>query len=284
MKPSRRQLLGPVALLLAAPGAALPLRALAQATRPAGSASAASTSGRASPPGAALPPSVVIVGSTFARLYEPGVSGRPEGLAVDLLDAILQPAGVMPRYALVPWLRAQAMIEQGAADILVGPYRTPEREARMRFSRQPFYEDALVFYARRGEQALWWGDFTAVRQARIATVQGWAYGARFDQARSLLQLTAVRDLPTALRMLQLGRLDLVAANQRNAEPVIASLGLATQVLPCPPPFGQLRGHFGFRLAPEAESLQTLVDLGLQRLRSAGTLLQLAARRGVLIPD
>lgn len=50
------------------------------------------------------------------------------------------------------------MAEQGQADILIGPYRTPEREARFLFSKRGFYEDALVFYALPSNAGLWRGD------------------------------------------------------------------------------------------------------------------------------
>lgn len=234
---------------------------------------------------------VSVVGTHFAKLFEAGPaigSGagpghRPQGLAVDVLDAILKPAGITPVYELYPWLRAQAMIEHGPAQILVGPYRTPERERRMRFSRQPFYEDSLVFYARQREQTLWNNDFNALRSLQVGAVQGWVYGERFDQARSRLRLTLVRDLATALRMLQLGRLDLIAANQRNSEPVIQELGLTDLVQLCSPPFAHLRGHFAFSIDAGGTQWQALVDAGMQRLRASGELAQMAARRGVSLP-
>lgn len=231
---------------------------------------------------------VLVAGTVFARLFEPvpgaAPTARPQGFAVDLLDAVLLPAGVTPTYELFPWLRAQAMIEQGSAQILVGPYRTREREARMRFSSQAFYEDAMVFYARAGQHDLWRDDFNALRTLQIGTVHGWVYGDRFEQARRHLAVTQVRDLPTALRMLQLGRLDLIAANQRNSEPVLRELGLGAAVVVCQPPFARLRGHFAFSLEPEGAEWATLVDTGMQRLRATGELARLAAHWGVPLPD
>jgi polar amino acid transport system substrate-binding protein len=237
---------------------------------------------------------VLVAGTRFARLFEPassassgqssGADARPTGLAVDILDAILPPAGFRPSYQFYPWLRAQAMIEHGPAQILVGPYRTRERELRMRFSRQPFYEDALVFYARQRERELWRDDFAAVRKLQIGAVQGWVYGDRFEEARRLLNLTVVRDLSTALRMLQLGRLDLIAANQRNSEPVIQELGMTDAVQLCHPPFAHLRGHFAFGNDAAGAGWQAVVDAGIQRLRASGELARMAARRGVVLPD
>ncbi len=232
--------------------------------------------------------SVLVAGALFARLFEPvpgaGPAARPQGLAVDLLDALLLPAGVTPTYELFPWLRAQAMVEQGSAQILVGPYRTREREARMRFSSHAFYEDAMVFYARAGQHDLWRDDFNALRTLQIGAVHGWVYGERFEQARRHLAVTQVRDLPTALRMLQLGRLDLIAANQRNSEPVLQELGLGGAVVMCQPPFARLRGHFAFGLDAVGAEWSALVDTGMQRLRASGELARIAGRWGVPLPD
>src|SRR6185436_16099856 len=70
------------------------------------------------------------VGSQFARIFEGAEGQAPKGLAVDLLGMLF---GDNVRCEWLPWPRAQLMLEQGEADILVGPYRTPEREARMLF-------------------------------------------------------------------------------------------------------------------------------------------------------
>lgn len=100
------------------------------------------------PAGAAGPRELLVVGTSFPRIYEQEEAG-PSGLGVELLRRALGSRGQGMRFEFYPWLRAQAMVESGQADILMGPYRTPEREQRFLFSPQAFYEDALVFYARR---------------------------------------------------------------------------------------------------------------------------------------
>ena len=227
---------------------------------------------------------VLAVGATFARLFMPGPQGRPQGLAVDLLERILLPLGQAPRYELYPWLRAQAMLAQGQAQILIGPYRTPEREALMRFSQQAFYEDAMLFYVRREALDLWRGDYAALAGLRVGVVQGWVYGAEFEQRRAQLRPEPLRDLATGLRMLERGRLDLLAANERNAQPVLEALGLGQALLPCRTPLGRLRGHFAFGLDEAGALWRQRVDAGLARLRASGELATLAARWQVTLPS
>lgn len=231
---------------------------------------------------------LLVAGGQFPRIYEPGEGGdaTPGGLGVELLSRAAARLGLSLRFTLYPWPRAQALVERGQADILVGPYRTPEREARFLFSAQPFYEDALVFYARReASPGLWRGDYAELAQRTVGQVQGWAYGEAFEQARTQLpHLTTVRDVSTGLQMLRLARLDLLASNERNTEPVLTQLGLADQLLPVGPALGQLRGHFAFPRDARGQALRDALDQVFAEMRARGELRELSRRWKVKIPE
>lgn len=229
-----------------------------------------------------------VVGTRFPRILEPGENAADPagGLGAELLSRAAARLGHNLRIEFYPWVRAQTMVEQGQADILVGPYRTPEREARFLFSALPFYEDVLVFYARREAGAgLWRGDYADLAQRAVGQVQGWAYGEAFEQARTQLpHLSTVRDVATGLQMLRLARLDLLASNERNTEPVLAQLGLAEQLLPVGPPLGQLRGHFAFPRDARGQALRDALDQVLAEMRARGELRELSRRWKVKIPE
>lgn len=204
-----------------------------------------------------------VVGSPFALIYEP-VPGGARGLAVELLARALP--GATLRHEFFPWPRAQALVESGEADLLVGPYRTPEREERFLFSRRPFYEDAMVWFTRQGEGRRWSGDFSALQGQGLAAVQGWAYGAQFELLRHRLQrLTWVGDVESGLRMLQLGRIDLFASNERNTLPVLERLGLRAAVEVALPPLDLLSGHMAFTRSVAGQALRERYDEGFERL-------------------
>ncbi|QPF72033.1 transporter substrate-binding domain-containing protein [Roseateles sp. DAIF2] len=227
---------------------------------------------------------LLVVGTAFPRIFELDAEG-PNGLGVELLRRAAARLGHGLRFEIYPWLRAQAMVEQGQADILVGPYRTPEREQRFLFSPQAFYEDALVFYARRGRASAWQGDYAALVELSVGQVQGWAYGEAFERERGRLQrLSTVRDVATGLQMLRLGRLDLLASNERNTEPVLQRLGLARELQPLAPPLGQLRGHFAFPRHAEGQALRDALDQAMSEMRTRGELRELGRRWNVKIPE
>ncbi|MCX2860475.1 transporter substrate-binding domain-containing protein [Paucibacter sp. PLA-PC-4] len=228
---------------------------------------------------------LLVVGTEFPRIYEAAKEGGdPSGLGVDLLTLAAARLGHSLRFEHYPWLRAQAMVERGLADILVGPYRTTDREQRYLFSPQPFYEDALVFYARSAQSGLWRGDYAALGQRPVAQVQGWAYGESYEQARASLRISTVRDVNTGLQMLRLGRVDLFASNERNTEPVLQRLGLAQELVPAGPPIGQLRGHFAYPRDKRGQVLRDELERAIAALRASGELDELSRRWKVKIPE
>lgn len=222
---------------------------------------------------------VLAVGTTFARIYEPDPGhGGARGLAVELLRRTF---GAALRLAFLPYPRAQIDVEQGDADILVGPYRTPEREPRFLFSQRPFYEDAMVFYARRGGEALWSGDFPALAPLSVGAVKGWAYGAGFEAMRPYIKrLTFVTDVAKGLQMLRLERLDLFASNERNTVPVLDQLGMRDAVALLSPPLDQLRGHFAFTRSARGQELRARHDTGFEALLRSGEYARLAQQWGI----
>ncbi len=228
---------------------------------------------------------LLAVGTSFPRLFVPAAGGTVEGLGVDLLQAVARQRGWQLRFELYPWPRAQAMVEHGQAQILIGPYRTPERELRFSFTASAFYEDRLVFYGGPAPRPLWQGDYRALAGLEIAQVAGWAYGEAFEQARPLLRLTTVRDVETGLRMLRTGRVALLATNERNTQPVLANLGLLQQLAPVEgPPIGQLRGHFACPRQPPGPALCEALEQTLQQLRRSGEWPRLNQKWGVGLPE
>jgi len=236
----------------------------------------------------ALARDLLVVGTQFPRVFEARgkpLAGEADGLGAELMRRAAARLGLTLRFEVLPWTRAQAMVEQGHADVLVGPYRTPEREQRFVFSRQAFYADALVFYARRNLASHWVGDFTALAQVPVAIVQGWAYGDEFERARpGLQQLSTALTVESGLLMLQRGRIELLASNERNTAPVIEALGLGAALQIQGPPIAFLRGHFAYPRNAQGESLRDSIDQVLNQLRATGELRELGRKWHIEIPE
>lgn len=224
-----------------------------------------------------------VAGTRFAQIYEIGADGAIQGLAVDLLNQLFAGSAQSLRFEILPWQRAQLMVERDEAQILVGPYRNPDRERRYLFSQQAFYEDPMLFYARRGQCQNWSGHLEQMAPGRIAVVQGWSYGDGFDQQRNRLQPATARDLDVGLKMLALGRIDWLASNERNARPLLLAMGLSEQLEACQPAFASMRGYFAFPRTAQGARLRDQLDAAMERLKRGGQLRELAQRWQLPLP-
>jgi len=226
---------------------------------------------------------LLVIGTHFERVYERGQEGEIVGLGPEVVRLIAQRLGHRAIFELYPWARAQALVAQGKADILVGPYKTLERQQLMSFSRLPFYQDQMVFYVRKGSMQDWSGDYAALSEQRIAIVNGWSYGATFDKARPQLRLDVVNSVDSGLKMLAAQHAQMFASNRRNTEPVLGRLGMSGQVAMLPRVIEVQDGYFAFPKRPAADALRKEFDAEFQRLVESGELKRLGLRHEVNVP-
>lgn len=226
---------------------------------------------------------LLVIGTHFERVYERGQEGEIVGFGPEIVRLIAQRLGHRAVFELYPWSRAQALVAQGKADILVGPYKTYERQQIMAFSRLPFYQDQMVFYVRKGANLDFNGDYGALTEQRIAIVNGWAYGAAFDKARPQLKLDIVNSVDSGLKMLAAQHAHMFASNRRNTEPVLGRLGLSGQLTMLPKVIEVQEGYFGFPKRSSADALRKEFDAEFQRMVDSGELKRLGLRHEVTVP-
>lgn len=226
---------------------------------------------------------LLAVGTHFPKIFEQQGNGEFSGLGVSVLREVLEPLGHQVRFELYPWARAQQMVERGQADILIGPYKTAERETRFAFSAQPFYRDSIVFFQLNNHALQWQGDYQQLLGQRIGVVRAWAYGAVFDRQREQLELVTVESVENGLRMLKVGRLDLLASNQRNTLPALEALALTEAVSQLSPEIDQQNGYFAFQRHAQADQLRTDMDQQFAQMVASGRLTALSAALQVTVP-
>ena len=226
---------------------------------------------------------LLAVGAQFERVFEYQSSGEYGGLGAELLRLMAARTGHTVRFRMVPWARAQAMLVQGQADILIGPYRTPERIASMGFSDKPFYQDQMVFYTRQDASFGWDGDYAVLTNRRVVLLNGWAYGAEWERMRPGLQVSVANNVENGLKMLVHNHVDVFVSNRRNTDPVIARLGYARQVKPLPKVIDVQNGYFAFPRSSTFDKLRLQFDQELNKLIETGELKRLSKRYDVTVP-
>ena len=226
---------------------------------------------------------LLAVGAQFERVFEYQSSGEYGGLGAELLRLMAARTGHTVRFRMVPWARAQAMLVQGQADILIGPYRTPERIASMGFSDKPFYQDQMVFYTRQDASFGWDGDYAVLKSRRVVLLNGWAYGAEWERMRPGFQVSVANNVENGLKMLVHNHVDVFVSNLRNTDPVIARLGYGRQVKPLPKVIEVQNGYFAFPRSPTFDKLRLQFDQELNKLIETGELKRLGKRYDVGVP-
>lgn len=227
--------------------------------------------------GSACARELLVVGGHFDDMYERRPNGEFAGLGADVMRAMLKRSGDTARFEIYPWARAQAMVAAGQADILVGPYKTPERVARMAFSEHAFMSDDIVFYVRAGAGIAWSGDYAELADKPMVVVKNWAYGGAFDAARPKLQVRQVDSVPGALKMLTQKHVELFPSNRRNVERALVELNLTGQVVALPHVILRQESYFAYPPGPAWKPLRLRMDAALRALSESGELKRLNQR-------
>ncbi|MFC3675268.1 substrate-binding periplasmic protein [Ferrovibrio xuzhouensis] len=129
---------------------------------------------------------------------------RYSGIYVDIARTAAARAGVRLDFMQVPYARAFAMMQNGEGDLMLGPNRTPEREAYLLYLDPALPAEPKVFVVRQNGPVIARRD--DLRGLRIATLRGAHYTADFDGDAALVRVPVV-DYETALRMLGGGRVE-----------------------------------------------------------------------------
>lgn len=212
-----------------------------------------------------------------------------QGYVIDLLQAIFTQAGLPTAYQVTPWTRAIRMVEQGKADLLVGT--TPGITPHLLLSL-PIGDNRTCFFA--PTQSTWqFHSIADLPGQRLGVIQDYASyddGGVLDryiassppEQGMVVRAAGAQALQKNLRMLAVGRLDVVVENCNVGSYRLQRLGLQDKVRQA----GQLDSFNGTvniglnPAAPDAQQWLTLINQGLQERRRNGELERLLQSYGL----
>ncbi|MGI2066678.1 substrate-binding periplasmic protein [Shewanella sp. MF08487] len=226
---------------------------------------------------------LLAVGTSFNQIFELQPNGEYTGLGVDILNRFAEQTNVTIHYQIIPWRRAQSMVEHGQADILIGPYYSKEREALLAFSEKAFFRDEIVFYARKDKINSWNGEYHSIKNQRIGKMQGWSYGARFTEQTEMLTINEFVDLKSGIERLSRGDLDLLATNQRDTNTEQWKLKISNTIEPIFPIIDIQDGFMAFPKQGQFDPLRTRFNSFLEEIIQNGTLTTLGQKYRVSLP-
>lgn len=168
--------------------------------------------------------------------------GRPSGLAVELVQALLQRLGDNLPIEFMPWARAYREAQGPQPVALFAAARIPERESRFQWVG-PIVSFYSSFYARAGAERLRRFD-DARRATDVLVVRDW-YTAQQLASEGFRNLRYVADPVQGLRMLLAGRAPLFAAERISMPATLASAGIEPALLEEVYTFASSDGYIAF---------------------------------------
>jgi polar amino acid transport system substrate-binding protein len=130
------------------------------------------------------------------------------GIYVDVVREAARRAGIDLVFEVVPFKRALFLMEQGEADLMLGPNRTDERQRYMYYFGAALPNEPKVIYTGLVDANV--VEIKDLEHKLIGVLRGANYGWQLDEARDLRFVEAV-DYETLFRMLDLGRIDALIA-------------------------------------------------------------------------
>ena len=194
------------------------------------------------------------------------------GYYIDLFKLAAAQADLEISFISVPLKRAFQMLENGEADLILGPNKTPEREQFLIFlTEAPLPAEDKVFIVAHPELVI--RNMTNLQHKRIDTLAGAAYHPDIDRS-SQLNKHELKSYEQGLQRLMRDRSDVVIMPEAQADWLIHSLQLPLIKSPF-----RLRGSPSYmawsRATYNADLAQRLID-GMQQV--------LASSQGKLIRD
>lgn len=169
-------------------------------------------------------------------------AGRPSGLAVEIVQAVLKRLGQPLAIEFLPWARAYREAQGREPIALFLAARIPEREQLFQWVG-PIATFYSSFYARAGAQRL--ERLDEARQASsVLVVRDW-YTAQQLASQGFRNLRPVSDPTQGLRMLLAGRAPLFASERTSMQSALAAAGVDPAALQEVYTFASSDGYIAF---------------------------------------
>ena len=162
---------------------------------------------------------------------------KPEGIDVEIVEALASRLSLTVRYARCPGPRCLAMMRDGVADLITGLFKTPERQEYMDFI-EPAYtiSPPIVFYvkAQGGVRINAYEDLRSL--GNIGMTAGTSYFRQFDTDGTLKKFEVVQT-SQLLNLLDIGRIDTFLSNESQADYLIITEGFQGKITKAPLQYG-----------------------------------------------
>ncbi len=212
---------------------------------------------------------VSIVTGEWAPFISEKLPGN--GPLSEVVVATFKAVGVKSKIKFVPWKRAIKELKDGTSMCSYTWAKTDKRKEFATFSTPLIISRTVFIYWKSNYPDFKYTTLEALKQYKVAGLAGYAHVEKFKNAK--LNVKISKNLPTALKKIKLGRMDIVCDNEAVAIDLIKKefpgdkekFGISKK------PFSTKQSYMVFsKITPNAGKYRELFDTGLTKIKADGT--------------
>jgi polar amino acid transport system substrate-binding protein len=174
------------------------------------------------------------------------------GVDVEVTGTVLKNIGYDSEIQIMSWSRAINLAKQAKIDVLLGCYKTPDRDAALYFSQEPSSVSRIDLCYRKGADFEYSG-IDSLTGKKIGILRDFSYGDAIDNATHL-SLAVGNHLETNFKKLLSGQLDAVLVNRTVGAATAEKMGILDQLAYSDEPIHQENAYTVFARKPGYEEL------------------------------
>jgi polar amino acid transport system substrate-binding protein len=194
-----------------------------------------------------------------------------QGVATEIAQAAFATQGYDVKLSFQPWQRAIDGVRDGEFDMLLGTWKTPEREAFLQFS-EPYAVNEMKFIKRKGD-TFQYNGLDSLSGKVVGIVRGYGYGDDFMKASNFKREEAATLMPSLLKLAS-QRIDLTLEDELVARSLMSKEHpeLLESVEFVSPPLSSNALHVSSGLKnPKHEAIIAAFNKGLATIKANGQL-------------
>lgn len=173
--------------------------------------------------------------------FKAGVPGNEyiTGFSTEVILAVLKKrgVGVNDRIKQYPWVRADKMVREGAADLLYTAVNSEEREKETYYAYEPLIDSAWSFFIRKEDEGkIKYDSLDDLKGQTIGVVRGYVYPPYFwDYIKKGNSFDEVSNDKLNVKKLIAKRFNIIIMDYVNGLNVLKNLELSDKIVALPKP-------------------------------------------------
>lgn len=170
-------------------------------------------------------------------------NGEPRGMAVEIVQALVERTGDAAQIHIMPWTRGYQLAQQQADTAIFATVRTAEREDKFQWVG-PILQGTTSFYSLKSRNLHFTSLADVAASGPLAVPKQW-YTYETLGARGFKNLYGVSSAKSMVTMLKHGRVKLIATEDLTLKDELASGGLSTDQVQAHLPFMRSAYYIAF---------------------------------------